>query len=75
VLRQRRLEYKGIGLSGPPPRCLAVMVWMGDLFERETFARLPRPLAEDGTRRKTYGSGDLIDWSPGPELAIEGVNP
>lgn len=49
---------------------LPLTLSMGDLFKREKFARLPRPLAEGGTRRKTYEVGDLIYWSPGPDLAI-----
>ena len=50
---------------------LPLTLSMGDLFKREKFAHLPRPLAEGGTRRKTYDVGDLIcNWSPGPDLAI-----
>ena len=49
---------------------LPLTLSMGDLFKREKFAHLPRPLAEGGTRRKTYEVGDLIYWSPGPDLAI-----
>jgi len=49
---------------------LPLTLSMGDLFKREKFAHLPRPLAEGGTRRKTYDVGDLIYWSPGPDLAI-----
>ncbi|MGY4302999.1 hypothetical protein ACVIJ6_000242 [Bradyrhizobium sp. USDA 4369] len=43
---------------------------MNDLFGREKFARLPRTLAEGGARRSDYAIGDLIYWSPGPDIAI-----
>ena len=39
---------------------LPLTLSMGDLYKREKFAHLPRPLAEGGTRRKTYEVGDLI---------------
>jgi quercetin dioxygenase-like cupin family protein len=49
---------------------LPLTLSMGDLFKREKFAHLPRPISEGGTRRKTYEVGDLVYWSPGPDLAI-----
>ena len=43
---------------------------MNDLFRREKFAHLPRAISEGGKRTHTYEVGDLIYWSPGPDLAV-----
>lgn len=43
---------------------------MNDLFGREKFARLPRAISEEGQRTQTYEVGDVIYWSPGPDVAI-----
>lgn len=43
---------------------------MKDLFGREKFAHLPRALTEGGERRRDYAIGDVIYWSPGPDVAI-----
>ena len=43
---------------------------MNDLFGREKFAHLPRAISEEGERTKTYEVGDIIYWSPGPDVAI-----
>lgn len=42
---------------------------MGDLFAREKFGKLPRPLSE-GPRVRSYEVGQIIYWSPGPDVAI-----
>lgn len=49
---------------------LPLTLTMNDLFGREKFAHLPRAIAAGGERTKTYDVGDLIYWSPGPDVAI-----
>jgi hypothetical protein len=43
---------------------------MNDLFGREKFAQLPRPISAAGPRSSSYEVGDIILWSPGPDVAI-----
>src|SRR5882724_7307865 len=43
---------------------------MNDLFGREKFGHLPRAISEGGKRTRTYKVGDVIYWSPGPDVAI-----
>jgi hypothetical protein len=31
---------------------------------------LPRAISEGGQRARTYEAGDLVYWSPGPDLSI-----
>jgi hypothetical protein len=49
---------------------LPLTLTMKDLFEREKFAHLPRAISEGGKRTTTYEVGDVIYWSPGPDVAI-----
>jgi hypothetical protein len=49
---------------------LPLTLTMNDLFGREKFAHLPRPISEDGKRTRTYEAGDVVYWSPGPDVAI-----
>ncbi|PKU24124.1 hypothetical protein CWS72_13140 [Telmatospirillum siberiense] len=49
---------------------LPLTLTMEDLFGREKFAHLPRAISEGGQRTRTYAVGDLIYWSPGPDVAI-----
>lgn len=49
---------------------LPLTLTMNDLFGKEKFARLPRAISEEGERTKTYEVGDIIYWSPGPDVAI-----
>ncbi|WP_233154029.1 cyclophilin-like fold protein [Scytonema sp. HK-05] len=49
---------------------LPLTLTMNDLFGREKFARLPRAISGEGERTKTYEVGDIIYWSPGPDVAI-----
>jgi hypothetical protein len=49
---------------------LPLTLTMDDLFGREKFAHLPRAISAGGERTKTYEVGDLIYWSPGPDVAI-----
>jgi hypothetical protein len=43
---------------------------MDDLFGREKFGRLPRAISDGGNRTRTYQVGDVVYWSPGPDVAI-----
>ncbi len=43
---------------------------MNDLFRREKFAHLPRAISEEGKRSHTYEVGQVVYWSPGPDVAI-----
>jgi hypothetical protein len=49
---------------------LTLTVTVNDLFKREKFAHLPRAISEGGQRTRTYEIGDVIYWSPGPDVAI-----
>jgi hypothetical protein len=49
---------------------LPLTLTMNDLFGREKFGRLPRAISEGGKRTRTYEVGDVIYWSPGPDVAI-----
>jgi hypothetical protein len=49
---------------------LPLTLTMNDLFGREKFAHLPRAISEGGARMKNYEVGDVIYWSPGPDVAI-----
>lgn len=49
---------------------LPLTLTMNDLLGREKFAHLPRAISEEGKRTKTYEVGDIIYWSPGPDVAI-----
>ena len=43
---------------------------MNALFGREKYGHLPRQLSEGGARRHSYEIGEVVYWSPGPDLAI-----
>src|SRR5437660_7356882 len=49
---------------------LPLTLTMNDLFRREKFAHLPRPISEEGKRTHTYEVGQVVYWSPGPDVAI-----
>jgi hypothetical protein len=49
---------------------LPLTLTMNDLFRREKFAHLPRAISEEGKRTHTYEVGQVIYWSPGPDVAI-----
>lgn len=49
---------------------LPLTLTMKDLFGREKFAGLPRAISTAGPRSFTYEVGDVILWSPGPDVAI-----
>jgi len=43
---------------------------MNDLFHREKYARLPKAISTVGARSHTYEVGEIVYWSPGPDVAI-----
>ena len=49
---------------------LPITLTMNDLFDREKYGHLPRPLSEEGKRTHRYEIGEVVYWSPGPDLAI-----
>src|SRR5437867_8886705 len=49
---------------------LPLTLTMNDLFGREKFGHLPRAISEGGKRTRTYELGDVIYWSPGPDVAV-----
>lgn len=49
---------------------LPLTVTMRDLFHREKYGRLPRPISEHAKRTRSYEVGDIVYWSPGPDVAI-----
>ena len=49
---------------------LPLTVTMDDLFGREKFGQLPRAISAAGPRTNTYEVGEIVYWSPGPDVAI-----
>src|SRR5437867_12247255 len=49
---------------------LPLTLTMNDLFGREKFGHLPRPISTDGKRTHTYEVGDIAYWSAGPDVSI-----
>ncbi len=49
---------------------LPLTLTMNDLFHREKFAHLPQAISTAGERAHTYEVGDIVYWSPGPDVAI-----
>ena len=49
---------------------LPLTLTMNDLFRREKFAHLPRAISEEGKRSQPYEVGQVVYWSPGPDVAI-----
>lgn len=43
---------------------------MNDLFRREKYAHLPKTISTEGARAHTYEVGEIVYWSPGPDIAI-----
>jgi len=43
---------------------------MNDLFGREKFGHLPRAISDGGERTHSYEVGQIVYWSPGPDVAI-----
>ncbi|NEC84891.1 cyclophilin-like fold protein [Streptomyces sp. SID12501] len=49
---------------------LPLTLQMNDLFKREKYGHLPRSLAAGGEPRYSYEIGNIVYWSPGPDIAI-----
>lgn len=49
---------------------LPLTLTMKDLFGREKFGHLPRAISTEGKRTRTYEIGDVVYWSPGPDVAM-----
>ncbi|MBB3179891.1 cyclophilin-like fold protein [Variovorax sp. Sphag1AA] len=49
---------------------LPMTITMHDMFRREKFGALPKPISGNGTSTQNYEVGDMICWSPGPDLTI-----
>jgi hypothetical protein len=49
---------------------LPLTLTMKDLFGREKYGHLPRPLSGDGRRAHIYEVGQIAYWAPGPDVAI-----
>src|SRR5215469_1697676 len=49
---------------------LPLTLTMNDLFGREKFGHLPRAIFEGGERTHSYEVGEIVYWSPGPDVAI-----
>jgi hypothetical protein len=49
---------------------LTLTISMDDLFGREKYGSLPRPISEGSPRSSHYAVGDIGYWSPGPDVAI-----
>ena len=43
---------------------------MNDLFGREKYAHLPKPLSEEGPKKKRYEVGEIAYWSPSRDIAV-----
>ena len=49
---------------------LPLTLTMDDLFGQEKFGHLPRAISEAGERTDRYEVGQIVYWSPGPDVAI-----
>src|SRR5256886_16656007 len=49
---------------------LPLTLTMNDLFRREKYGHLPRPISEEGRRAHTYEVGQIAYWAPRPDVAI-----
>jgi hypothetical protein len=49
---------------------LPLTLQMNDLLKREKYGHLPRSLAAGGKPQSSYEIGNIIYWSPGPDIAI-----
>ena len=49
---------------------LPLTLAMNDLFRREKYAHLPKAISTEGARAHTYEVGEIVYWSPGPDVAI-----
>jgi hypothetical protein len=51
-------------------KLLPLDLTMNDLFGREKYAALPKPISTGGKRSFNYEVGDIGYWSPSNDLAI-----
>jgi hypothetical protein len=49
---------------------LPLTLTMNDLFGREKFGHLPRAISDSGERTHSYQAGEIVYWSPGPDIAV-----
>lgn len=49
---------------------LPLTLTMDDLFEREKFAPLPRPVSQSGPRAFAFRVGQIAYWSPKNDVAV-----
>ncbi len=49
---------------------LPMTITMHDMFGREKFGPLPKGISGRGTSTQRYEIGDMVCWSPGPDLTI-----
>ncbi|SNB45477.1 cyclophilin-like fold protein [Geobacter sp. DSM 9736] len=49
---------------------LPLTLAMNDLFRREKYGHLPKAISTDGGRAYRYEVGEIVYWSPGPDVAI-----
>jgi 4-carboxymuconolactone decarboxylase len=49
---------------------LPLTLTMNDLFGREKYGQLPRSISEAAKRAHSYEVGQIVYWSPGPDVAI-----
>ena len=49
---------------------LPLQLSMNDLFGREKYGDLPRPISENGPRKNRYEVGEIAYWSPGHQVAV-----
>ncbi len=49
---------------------LPLEIRMDDLFNREKYGNIPKPLSIEGTFQSSYETGDIGYWSPGTDIAI-----
>lgn len=49
---------------------LPLVLTMKDLFGREKFASLPRPISREGSQVQNYEIGDIAYWAPGEDITI-----
>jgi hypothetical protein len=49
---------------------LPLTLQMDDLLKREKYGRLPRSLTARGKPQSSYEIGNIVYWSPGPDIAV-----
>ena len=49
---------------------LPLTLTMNDLFRREKYGHLPKPLSREAKRSRSFEVGDIAYWSPSHDLAV-----